>query len=300
MSQKHEVTGKLSTVVAVKYTNGDTTQGKWIDRPVSSAPIGVSQLFVAGNRDGNVAAAFGWASYISADGTVFTFNFEDPQYDDNNCWSSMNPVNGPYQLPIPQFPTSGKTWIVTYFIAQSSQQPFFDAPVFPEDVLNASKCNLFPEKKVLKLIGDRKCLYLKDAFEEADLDPIYKIWCATHKLFLTPTSKALLSRDLAQLAIRELSPESVRFTNLINDALQANRDFAQGKIGTASLDCLREVLRETENGLKLVSIDDARIFGLISELVNSDQHAGWSNAVSVYLQNANKVTVKKRMDVVRN
>jgi hypothetical protein len=299
MSQKHEVTGLLSTVVAVTYTNCQVSQGKWLTKPGGSAPVGSSQLFVAGNRDSNAAAAFGWASYISADGTVFTFNFEDPQNDDNNCWSSMNPVNGPYQLPPPQYPNSGKTWTVTYSIAQSSKQPFFDAPVFPEHLLNASKCDLFPEKKILKLIGDKKCLYLKDAFEENELDPVYKIWCATHKLFLTPSSKALLSRDLVQLAIRELSPESGRFNNLINDVLQANRDFAQGTVGITSLERLKDVLTETENALKPASINDARIFCLVGELANTDQHAGWSNAVSVYLQSPNKVTMNKRIEAVR-
>ncbi|MEJ1353275.1 MAG: hypothetical protein RPU39_01105 [Candidatus Sedimenticola sp. (ex Thyasira tokunagai)] len=54
-------------------------------------------------------------------------------------------------MPVPNYPNSGKSWTVTYYIHAAAA--FFDAPVFPDDIVDAAKCDLYPDKKIRELVG---------------------------------------------------------------------------------------------------------------------------------------------------
>lgn len=290
------VTGNLDTIVAVTYTDSGLDYGKWKSQPGGTASVGTSQLFQAENRDGSTLPSEGWVSYTAADGTLFTFKWDDPVSKDNQCSSAMSNVQGNYSLPVPDYPTSGKTWTVTYKIAQGTTA-FWDAPVFPDHIVEAAKCDEYDEAKVRGLIRDRRCVYLRHAFEE-DMPPSAKLWCATHDVFLTPPSKALLSRDLAQFAVRGLSKADMLPSALLDAALQANYDFQNGAIGTAALSDLRRRLSERAVAARSVSDRDAELVGLVSALADRNAASGWANAVSAYLGNTKTAERDKRIDDV--
>lgn len=284
MSGKFEVTAELDTVVSVRYSGQELSHGKWKTDPGGIAAVGKSQLCIATNRSGASAGPAGWVGYLAADGTQFTFKFDDPSSQSNSCSSSMQDTAGPWYLPTPDYPTSGKVWTVTYKIAQSSA--FFDAPVFPSDVLDASKCEAFDRERVEKWIGPRTCVRLADALGQVALPPVAKLWCATHELFLTPASKALLTRDLAQHAASSLSSPRGFRADLLDQALQANHDAVEGRVGAAQLGDLRRRLREQTHALAPVGPRDAELTDTICALTDPDPARGWSHAVSSFLGDA--------------
>lgn len=284
MSGKFRVTAKLKTVVAVRYTDQGLTHGKWQTDPGGTAGVGTSQIFVATNRDSSSVGPKGWVSYIAADGTTFTFSFSDPGHEQNSCSSSMDHVSGPWSLPVPDYPRTSKKWTVTYQISSTAE--FFDAPVFPEDLLEAEKCAEYDRARVSAWIGDRSCVRLRDVLEHGAVPIAGKIWCATHTLFLTPSSKGVLTRDLAEVAIRELGESGGVSRKLLDEALQANRDVAAGLIGPAPLADLRRRLRECADTLHDRSPRNAALVDVISALAEPDPDTGWRHAVFSYLADA--------------
>lgn len=149
-----------------------------------------------------------------------------------------------------------------------------------------------------KIIDGKKCMYLRHAFETDELKPVNKLWCATHKIFLTPASKALLTRDLVTLATQELS--SGDLSPLIDNALQSNVDALHGYASPHALASMDEVLKEKADSLKGSAKRDAEIMDVVRSLVNPDNHDGWSNAVSSYLNDAEGDTLTRRqLNVVK-
>lgn len=116
------VTGMLETVVAVKYTDGGTTDGKWKSQPSGTWPIGTTKIFEAENRDASAVPPAGWVKCVAADGTEFEFKFDDGYSKDNYCSASMSHVSGNYVLPVPEYPKGGKTWTVTYHIHSGASE----------------------------------------------------------------------------------------------------------------------------------------------------------------------------------
>lgn len=292
MSSDYVVTGNLSTVVALKYTGGDLAFGKWKSQPNGHWPVGTTQFFAAENRDGNQAPPEGWVEGLAADGTRFKFTFDDPVSRENYCSSSMSHVNGKFILPTPSYPKSGKTWTVTYYIKFGAAE-FADPPVFPEDVVQAPKCDLFPDARVKALLGTRTSVYLKDALEMSELHPADKLWCATSALFLTPSAKALLTRDLAQAAVQELSAAARQSVGTIDPALQLNRDFAAGHAGWSALSAMRAALEEKRHA-SLGNARDAELLDAIVALADPDPQAAWSGAASSYLGDAKDDALAER------
>lgn len=294
MSSSYVVTGKINTEVALTYTNSDCYDGKWRSQPGGIWPKGETQFFEAENRDSSEVPPAGWIKCYAADGTEFTFSFDDKTSEDNICKSEMNIQNAPFYLPVPDYPKSGKTWTVTFYV----KLKIADAPVFPEDLIKATKCALFPESKVKELIGDRKCVYLRDVMESTKLNPIDKVWCATHPLFLTASSKADLTRNLVNHSIHELTAERNHPFQLIDEALQANLNFEKGLIGPDRLFDLRKLLDEKTTAIKGFSQRDTEIYDIAASLTTLNANDGWANAVSSYINNANGNELKQRLDKV--
>ncbi|NMH27991.1 hypothetical protein [Flavobacterium silvaticum] len=286
------VTGKLDTVVAVKMLNSDLEHGKWKTQPGGTCVPGTSMIFEAENRDGSAVPPAGKMEYQAADGTIFKFTFEDNNVRDNLCTSEMKKLSGNWAVPAPEYPKTGMTWTVTYSIINGSSQLFLDAPVFPDQLIAASKCDAFPTDRVEKLIGDKSCIYLKEVFSSPELQPADKLWCATHPLFLTPASKALLTRDLVQIAREEFSAEAKLGADL-DDALQVQKDFAAGLAGKEKMSTIRNILEEKRDASRNQK-RDYELFDAVLSLTNTDHQAGWSNAVSSFVHDADSSLLLRR------
>lgn len=269
MSKKYSAKGKLSTVVALRYTDDSISHGKWLDQPGGTVKVSKdAHLFTAVNRSGSSVGPVGSASYIAADGTEFKFRFKDSGGEQNYCVASMKHVGGPWRLPTPSYPKKGNTWDVYYTIGTTAD--FTDAPVFPDDILAAARCEDFNDKLVSRWIGDRSCAYLADVLAIDEIPVVGKLWCATHRLFLTGPSKMLLTRDLALAARRNAAPDE-RQAKLIEDALSGATDTAES---------FAELDHEPLDAQTSAALDIA------AELANPDPHSGWANAASSWLGDA--------------
>lgn len=278
MSGKYLVTAKLDTVVAVRYKGSGTSHGKWKTAPGGSVGIGTSQIFVATNNDSASAGPEGWASYFAADNTTMKFSYDDPNSTHNDCSSAFEgKVYGNYSLPTPDYPSGGKTWTVTYKIATPSA--FFDAPVFPDDVVSAAKCDAYSDERVLGFLGERTCVRMSDVLEHPEVPLIGKLWCATHRLFLTPSSKAALTRDLAMLVAEELG--AVR-GSMLDEALQLSQDHARVGVSAAHLRHARALFDERARSAHGRA---GELWDCLRSLAASDHHDGWSDAASSYIAN---------------
>lgn len=281
MSGKYQVTAKLDTVVAVRYTNSGTSHGKWSTQPGGTAPVGTSQIFVATNNDSASAGPQGWASYAAADGTQFTFRYDDPNSTHNDCVSKMAKVSGNYTLPTPDYPSSGLCWTVTYKVATGPS--FADVPVFADDVLAASKCEAYGEDRIRALLADRSCVHLADALGHAGLPVEGKVWCAAHPLFLTPASKGALTRDLALLVAGELHGSGALAGLPLDDALQASLEHSSGQASPSRLALLGERIDHRVRAGVGREPRETELLDCLRGLAHRDQSTGWSDAVSSYL-----------------
>lgn len=290
----NSVTAKLNTVVALSNVGSRLNHGKWQTAPSPTLGVGDSQIFVAENDGPNLPE--GWVAYQAADGTKFTFNFDDPPVEANRCSTVVENLSGPWTITTPSFPTAGRTWTVTYYIGTSAKL-FVDAPVFPEDVIKAGKCDAFPKERIVKLIGDKKCLYLKDALETDQLKPGDKLWCVTQGVFLTPASRALLTRDLVQVALQE-SPAARSVLSMVDSALQAHADFFGGQAGLSKLQAMQQTLHERIWSLKSAEPRDRQILDVVGALSNADSQAGWANAVSSFLHDAEGKELLQRQNEI--
>jgi len=113
------VTGKIETAVALTYISNSLQHGKWSTAPSGTVAAGSSIIFSAENHDGSAIAPQGSATYQAADGTQFTFSFDDPTSEQNSCSTTISNLSGPWNAPTPSYPKGGKTWTVTYYIQRN-------------------------------------------------------------------------------------------------------------------------------------------------------------------------------------
>jgi len=296
-SSRCRVTAHLNTVVALVYTSCKIDSGKWNHLPGGVVNVGSNDIFQALDHDGATEWIGGRASYQAADGTQFTFDFKDNLSHQNRCTSSMTNVHGPWYLPQPDFPKGGKSWNVTYHISQ--REAFFDAPVFPEHVVEAAKCAEYPEERVRDLIAGRSVLYLKDALE-AQMPLRAKLWCAVHQLFLNPPSKALLTRDLVQFAVKGHANTSLVPEALLDDALDNHEGFRKGEIGSLKLAGLRERIDGLIGEESGSDNRDVEILSMLSALTERQGEVGWEHAVHSYIGDVETELDEERIGDVLN
>jgi len=291
----YTVTADIDTAVALTYSDSGLSHGKWKTQPGGTVATGTHQIFQAENRSGSTVPPEGWAKYVAADGTEFTFKFKDPVSEQNQCSSSMTNIHGPWTLPTPSYPTGGKTWTVTYYI--SSSATFYDAPVMAEHIVGAHKCEDYSEARVRGFLGEHMAVKLAQVLG-ANIPPQAKLWCATHPMFLTPSSKALLTRDLAQFAAHRLSDGSAFSASVLDQALMASHDHQQGLLGAAALLSVRRVIEERATTIRNANPRDAELVGLFAALAENNAVNGWTHAVSTYIGDAEGSLEDERADDV--
>lgn len=299
---KYEVTGKLDTVVAVVYKDQHLESGKWETAPGGTHPTGTSTIFKATNRqDAVTMPPEGWCRFVAADGTIFTFHFDCPVSRENYCYSSIDNLSGPWFVPTPEYPKGGADWTVTFKIDQAVVGEFLDAPIFPADLIASPKCNLYTESKIKELIGDRTCLYLKDVFASNILLPVAKVWCATHPIFLTPSSKAQLLRDLAQVAERELSKDMYSFSSVLDQMTEINDRSSKSGVLQGDIRDLKQVIDDKYSIAKKENNKrDCELIDTTASLLNPDFGDGWANAVSSYIGSAQGDMLAERLTSIIN
>lgn len=305
MSIDHIITGKLNSVVALTYVDCGLSHGKWKTQPSGVvAASTLTQIFEGWNRGSTVQPACGWCRFIAADGTKFTFHFEDNISDDNYCWTTMEDVSGPYKVKTPDYPKTSKTFTVTYYI-ESRTSSFFDAPVFSSDILTADKCDLYADEKLQEFIGQRDCIYLRDVFAISEMHPDAKIWCATSPLFLTPLSKSILTRDLVLAIEKEVSTEMNSFLPILEKMTAFNENLSNENIqeniqGSYSQELKQAVEQKYIEAKSKNLIRDCELIDATFSLLNSDLSEGWSAAVSSYLGRAENLSLARRRKTIVN
>ncbi|MDR2553042.1 MAG: hypothetical protein LBD31_07765 [Treponema sp.] len=291
-----EVTGRLSTVVAVKYRDQHVEYGKWTKAPIATCPIGTAtEIFKAENRDGAAEPPEAWVKYSAADGTLFKFYFDDPETKANYCYSTIEKESGPWAVPEPDYPKDGKTWKVTFKITHANSAAFLDAPIFPEDLLAAPKCDLYTESQIRGFIGDRTCLYLRDVLEVKNLKPFAKVWCVRHPIFLTAASKALLLRDLVQLAVKEMSSGNL-LASVLDKALEVNNNPQAPIQEESDISKLKgQMYDKYAEAEKAGGRRDCELIDSVVSLLNPSYEDGWANAVSSYIGSSSGDELDRRL-----
>ena len=148
-------------------------------------------------------------------------------------------------------------------------------------MLAAAKCADYDDARVKCWIDGRDCVRMADVMVLDDLPALGKLWCATHRLFLTPSSKALLTRDLAQVAARELGDGGLS-DRLLDEALQANADAAAGRASPERLAGCRARLGERAAHVRPTNERHAELLDAVASLAHRDPARGWANAASSY------------------
>lgn len=282
---KFKVTGKLTTDVALRYTSETIPHGKWSDQPggVVDKDAVDQHLFTAENRSSSSTGPEGSASYVAADGTKFEFYFSDPETNSNYCKSEMSDVGGPWSLPTPSYPRSGKTWSVSYSIKSTAS--FCDAPVFTDDILASARCDDYPDRIVKRWIGDRTGTTLGEILSHGEIPLVGKVWCASHPLFLTAASKAILMRDLAT-SIVDGASVGREARGLLDSACELSEAAQNGNAGPAALAAVAERLDRGE----AAALDDdpgsVALLDVARAMTLRNPSDGWADAVSSYLGDA--------------
>lgn len=284
MSASHKliVTAQLTTAVSVVFGGEALVAGEWQVQPGANAPAGMTtDIFIAQCHEGSLEGPNGSVWYWASDGTKFTFSFDDPYNSRTNLCHSAIDRYGPWAVPTPTYPEHGWEWTVVYEI--TALPNFYDAPLFPEDIINAAKCSAYSDERLKGFIGDRKCVRLADVLAHADIPADGKLWCATHPLFLTCSSKAVLARDLARYAAGELSDKGGISSTLLDNALQANYDRATRSAGGARQSELRPLLLERVHAANQRNPRDGELLGVLCALTSDDLDLGWKNAVASFI-----------------
>lgn len=291
----HIITGKLSTVVSLTYTDCHLDHGKWKTQPSGVISQGTDQqLFVGQNRDASVQPACGWCKYTANDGSVFTFHFEDNKSDDNYCWTTIENLSGPWSVDTPDYPKGGKTFTVTYKILQKANT-FADVPVSPEEILNASKCDSYSIQQIKEFMKGYNQIHLKDVFEKTDLPVNAKMWCATNPIFLSPGSKSILLSDLAALIETELSKDVQNVLPILEKAVIHNGKIATNMHSNADAGDIRSQLEEQYTAAQNSNfVRDGELIDTLCQYLNQDISEGWKAAVSCYFGRAEGEELEKR------
>ena len=278
----YRVKAKIDTVLALETTKEDLSgQARWEQQPGGSVPVTNDEtIFIAVGRDDSWVSINGSVSYVSALGTEFTFSFEDRWQASNTCSSSMSNVSDPVTLPTPSYPdgASDYKWTVTFIIA--SKDDFHDAGVFTSHILEAARCADFKDDVVRRWIGDRRGVRLADVLEHHEIPIEGKLWCATHRLFLTPSSKAILARDLAKMALEEAGLSGAH-TALFDEITQTSADLQAGRVDRDKFDALARQARRAA-----ADEPDSRrskALSVFASLATRDLHEAWTYCVERYL-----------------
>ena len=197
MAKTYTQTGYLKTVVALRNTDAHLNHGNWLSYPISSVSVGTdnNQIFVGDNEGVSTICSDGYVVYTAADGTEFRLDYNCTMSGKNDISMTIQKLSGPWAHGS-IIATDGFNSCYYWEIIQTSD--FVDAPVFPEDILKAEKCNSISNEKILKYIDGRHCVYLKDCLAVNSLPAFAKVWCIQNPLFLTPASKALVLRNVSQ------------------------------------------------------------------------------------------------------
>jgi hypothetical protein len=291
--------GQIKTVVTVNLTGQrlNTSGGSWDVRPSAVVWSNASyvQAFKTVNVGSSICGPEGMVQYEAADGSVFTMEFDCPVSSKNVCNGTVS-GGSPYKIES-DVPRTGADIEYKWNISQKSYLDFVDAPIFSVDLIRSEKCDLVPTERVLKFIDNRTCLYLKDVFAIDELPAQAKIWCAVHDLFLTPQSKAILLRDLAQKAAGEFTSNFRNFSGVFDDALSYNLKVSAGTLSDIERERLRGALNACDTAADGVH-RDTELLTVKEALLNHNLSEGWKTAVNAYISVERKEGAKERRDAV--
>jgi hypothetical protein len=296
MSTTYKQTGELKTPVALTNTGAHLNHGNWLTYPIGSVPVstGYTQVFVGDNEGSSTICSDGYVTYQAADGTYFVLRYNCTMSGKNDISMDIQNLSGPWTHGSVSA-TGGFDSTYSWEIVQKAT--FVDAPVFAEALLAAPKCSLVPRSKIWEYIDGRSCIYLRDCFAVEELPLRAKLWCAVNALFLTPMSKSVLLRDLAQLAVGELSAETRASLTEFDKFMAVNERLSKGDLLKTESDSLGIVLdgicgkSETDGNLR-----DRELIGIVRSLLNQDLCKGWKNAVSSYISYATGDELGKRQN----
>lgn len=286
MSTTYKQIGELKTPIALTNTGAHLNHGNWLTYPIGSVPVssGYTQIFVGDNEGSSTICSDGYVTYQAADGTYFVLRYNCTMSGKNDISIDIQNLSGPWTHGSVSA-SSGFDSTYSWEILQKAT--FVDAPVFPEALMDAPKCNLVPRNKIWEYINGRSCIYLRDCFAIEDLQPRAKLWCAASPLFLTPASKSVLLRDLAQHAMNEMSSRSRASFTEFDKFMSVNEQLSKGDLLKSEAERLGGVLdgicgkEEMSNNLR-----DRELLCVMRSLLNNDLCKGWKNAVSTYISYA--------------
>ncbi|WP_417519796.1 hypothetical protein [Minwuia sp.] len=268
---KNRVTGKVLSAVAIRYLSEEMEKGRYTAQPSGAVSANTeTDIFVAEPLANALDGAVGSNKWMASDGTIFEFTFNNFHHD-NQASANMSDVGGPWMLPKPDYPAEGWDWTVTYKIDHTSA--FCDAPVFPDDLIAADKCDSFSEDLVRRWIGERSSITLSDVLQHASIHAEAKLWCAAHTLFLTSRSKRLLLADLA----KSIDPERGPASDLRAQAAELNEAAAVDEAAPAAF---RKVAEQID---ALRGNDAGAGFAALSAMASENADIAWSNAVYAYV-----------------
>lgn len=280
MSTTYTQTGELKTIVALTCTENHLGHGNWKSFPIASVPASsknYTQIFVGENEGSSTICTDGYVVYEAADGTKFKLSWNCTMSGKNDISMEIFNLSGPWQHGDIHY--NGRFNSSYYWEIAQKPQTFVDAPVFAKDILTAEKCRRTSQAQIEKYIDGRKCIYLKDCFSQKDMQPYEKLWCAINPLFLTPVSKSILLRELAEQVLQETGSASLR--NLSDKLFNYNQHMAEGKYALSKAADLRSKLTnmlKTEN-----DPDNQTAIEICHCLLNSDLSKGWREGVYAYL-----------------
>lgn len=290
-------TGNMNTVTKLNLTGTklSTTGGSWKSKPVDTVQ-GDGQrhdIFKCVNEASNISGPEGTVTYESADGSVFTLHFDCPWNHSNVCDATVS-EHSPFKISA-GVPAHGADITYSWTITQKDFKQLLDLPVSSVDFIAAPKCDLVPFRKILEYIDGRETICLKDVFAVEELPNKAKIWCATHSLFLTSQSKAILTRELAKRVANKINGVH-RIDGLVEEALAYNEKLSQGDICRGQGDELTARMQSlivpalSAEPMKQENV----LLCVIQALVIEDLSAGFKAAVAAYVNNANQNGLEDR------
>lgn len=292
-------TGKIKTVVKLNLTEMtlNTTGGHWKSTPLEtvSGDSKEHDIFKCINKDSNISGPEGTVAYESSDGSRFTLHFDCPWNASNVCNAKVS-ENSPYKIS-GNVPPSGADITYSWTITQKNFNQFLDPPVLSQDLISAPKCNLVPFDKILTYINGREFICLKDVFAIKELPHKAKIWCAKHPLFLTPQTKAILTRTLVEKNAAA-AVDAYGISDLTEAALMLNRNISQGELSQNKRENLhyqfQEVIPVTLSA-RTAKLDDM-LLCVIQALLNEDLAVGWAAAADAFLNEVNPNGMEERAE----
>lgn len=294
-------TGKLHTAVKLRcigsyYEHGDWEKDYFPKSVVD--PSGQHVDFFRARLDRNFNNSNGYVTYQANDGTKFNLKFYINSINTYLVRNSMEIENlsGPWAAGDISH-SSGAQADFWWEINQMSS--FADVPVLAEDILMADKCDLLTREQIWKYLAMRDRVTLADCFAEKNLPAHAKIWCAVHPLFLTPKSKAVLCRNLAEEALSELTAINGGPALDSEEFLSINQRLAFGDRRQADLDRCRKIIHDTcEKAAKNENAREFELTNVLYGLLDDNLANGWLRAVSSYIGFAQDSELSKREQVV--